>query len=48
MHPSHEARLAEEPLVESMVTVECSVGEQTNLESACYALGLGLEDVQTL
>ncbi|KAK5532103.1 hypothetical protein LTR23_009695 [Exophiala sp. CCFEE 6169] len=48
MHPSHEDRLAEEPPIQSMVTAECNMGEQSNLDSACYALGLALEDVQTL
>lgn len=48
MQPSHEDRLCEEPPIQSMVTAECNMGEQSNLDSACYALGLALEDVQTL
>jgi hypothetical protein len=48
MHPSHEDRLAEEPPIQSTVTGECNMGEQCSLDSACYALGLALEDVQTL
>ncbi|KIW13749.1 hypothetical protein PV08_08940 [Exophiala spinifera] len=47
MHPTHE-RLDEEPLADSRVVVDEALSGQSNLESACHALGLALDDLQTL